>query len=349
MQELIDSLAAIISIISSSDIGKAVTIIGLVLVVGGMVLAYFLINKPREEISVWHKIIVLCTLIPGILFLVGGPVLTLFWHSVAIERQRLTSASERFDHLIRNSRVNWLIRLILYDVASPDLAIDRFQTLGPKDQRFTFVADYDEVRGMTAAEAARNLGLATNLPSNKRISAIIFPREERQIIPVNARGLLQVINAIQKSSQTGRQFKIESQISQKGLEALSDRSIESWSWPQYKQYYSEYCTTADNFRCDDAEPHYSAKDYMGNLSRDWNPLGFSAKNHEANPCSPETIKTDCAVEDIDKKKRDLLGHDVFGARVFLIENEEIKSLDGRIMIDFDKPTEETIPFFAHNP
>jgi hypothetical protein len=38
----------------------------------------------------------------------------------------------------------------------------------------------------------------------------------------------------------------------------------------------------------------------------------------------------------------------FGVRVFLIRNLPIHSLAGRMLIDFDKPNEQIVPYFPLN-
>jgi hypothetical protein len=75
-------------------------------------------------------------------------------------------------------------------------------------------------------------------------------------------------------------------------------------------------------------------------------LGFSQKNPPAAPCAiPEDRY--CAFAGWDKVRQEF--KDNFGARAFLIENLDVKSIAGRIMIDFTDPQNQKIPEIALPP
>jgi hypothetical protein len=95
-----------------------------------------------------------------------------------------------------NSRVDWLIRLIPYNpISEPDLAVSRLQMLGQPKLLYTFVAPYNELRGYNVLQAVRMIG--GNIKPRQNVSAIIFERTT-DIIPANAKGLLQIVHDIQK-------------------------------------------------------------------------------------------------------------------------------------------------------
>jgi hypothetical protein len=66
------------------------------------------------------------------------------------------SAEKAFENLRNNTRVNWLIRLITYDPNS--LRLSGLTTLGKQTDRFSFVAPYEELRGLPVNTAVTKLG-----------------------------------------------------------------------------------------------------------------------------------------------------------------------------------------------
>lgn len=61
---------------------------------------------------------------------------------------------------------------------------------------------------------------------------------------------------------------------------------------------------------------------------------------DSDPCA-KPVKAYCEFDDW--KKMASLDKKDFGARVFLIRNLEIAKIPGRILLDFDKPSEQLIP------
>jgi hypothetical protein len=130
-------------------------------------------------------------------------------------------------------------------------------------------------------------------------------------------------------------------LNEKQVEALAGQSIPSYRLENFKDHYQRYCELAREFHCDKANA-FSAKAYVGSLSQDWNPLGFSEKNPPDDRCNQSiTPQKYCEVSDW-KKARTTYG-DRIGSRAFLIRNLEIVNIPGRIMIDFDKPDTQVIP------
>jgi hypothetical protein len=89
-----------------------------------------------------------------------------------------------------------------------------------------------------------------------------------------------------------------------------------------------------------AERQYSAKDYMGTLSKDWHPAGYS----QVIGMMPHEMRLSSLffpLPSISRKETIELPN--FGARAFLIENLEISSIDHRIMCDFKFFETEQIP------
>ena len=73
-----------------------------------------------------------------------------------------------FDRLQRNQEARWLIRFISYEndsTSGKELAINKLERLGPKDQLFSFVADYEELAGYTVKQATEMTG---NIHSKSR-------------------------------------------------------------------------------------------------------------------------------------------------------------------------------------
>jgi hypothetical protein len=80
-----------------------------------------------------------------------------------------------------------------HDAGAILLSIGHLTRLGKLPQRFTFVADYEELEGYSVNEAVRKLG--GQIADSNHVSAIVFPRKS-EIYPANARGLLQVIQRL---------------------------------------------------------------------------------------------------------------------------------------------------------
>jgi hypothetical protein len=189
--------------------------------------------------------------------------------------------------------------------------------------------------------------LGGNIEYNYHVTAIIFRRDGRRLWPANARGVLQLVNDIQNSIKDihpEKYFSIDKYLgNDSAFENLSLEYLGSWRWDQYGAHYKSFCEAVQHFRCDrDRHPDrdFTAKSRIGLLEPDWHPLGFSRRESVRGKCD-RSIWEECNITNFDAAIPSLL--EIFGARVFLMNNIEIKTIDGRVMIDFDRPSEQLIP------
>jgi hypothetical protein len=196
------------------------------------------------------------------------------------------SAEKAFENLRNNTRVNWLIRLITYDPNS--LRLSGLTTLGKQTDRFSFVAPYEELRGLPVNTTVTKLGGEVD-PKN-RVFAIIFPTPAQSVsilYPANARGMLQVVREVESDPT----LKIDKALL-KGKRELADEEerdldnhdISSWDFNNYGGSYSKYCVLTHKFQCEN--PEFSARNYISRISDDWHPLGFSREKHALTLVAP---------------------------------------------------------------
>jgi hypothetical protein len=245
------------------------------------------------------------------------------------------TARESFAALLANERPRRLLRMVAYDpTTQPYLSIAQLKTLGKPGQQFTFVGDYDELRGCTVAEAIYKLG--GNLDPGQHVSVIIFPSGERPLFAASARGVLQVIARVEKSlgdSTTAPDFvptDLDSRLSAAARAALDDTSPAAGAWQSYHPYYHEYATAIDEIRA----AHCSVLDQIGSIDRDWHPLGYAQAIGAPYGDAP-TLAVD-----LDGKT---LPVPEFGARVFLVANAGLDELTGQCLIDVTDPGRERLP------
>jgi len=347
MKELNDVLTAIKTIfelVTNTSATATLSAVGLILLIIAIVLAYQTIKKKPEETPGLLRAALFVSLIGGMLFSAAGPGLALFWVSQSPIAK--ISASKAFDNLEKNERVHWLVRLIPFDPKKhPELAIGRLNRLGPPEQRYTFVAPYEELVGYNVDSAIQMTG--GTYVSGQRVSAIIFPVAGHQIYPANARGLLQIIRKVEQISE----LKIEKPLL-KGAQTLSADDMADlenvdalayWRWENYKARFPRYCELAQKFRCN---PSYSARRYIGGLNIDWHPLGLAQKDAGTDSCQipPQTY---CSISDWSAARGLLLKN--FGSRAFLIENLELNEISNRVLIDFVNPPHQVIPDIGFRP
>jgi hypothetical protein len=177
--------------------------------------------------------------------------------------------------------------------------------------------------------------------NGNQVSAIIFPLKT-DLYPANARGLVQVIQKIEAQ----KTIEIKERFFQGGnlptddeKEELGYRSLDSYKLDYLKDKYTHYCQLSYRFMCD--KPNYTARELLGNIGRDWSPLGYSKRVRPKKGVCDVTEATYCATPDWDKMKSELAAN--MGARAFLIANLEIDNIPGRILIDFQNPDKEIIP------
>jgi hypothetical protein len=334
--------------LAPSDLaGLTLGVIGALLVLGGAYLASVLLNKDPREIHAGQKLTAIALLLSGLLLSIAG-LSGALWEELAEpnppaqlgETANLVSPSQSFNNLLTNARVDRLIRLIVRKPNEPQSG-DQLKSLGKDGQAYMLVADYDEMRGRTAAEAARLLG--ASVEAGDRVSAIIFRRQPRRITPVSAIGLLQTVAEVDSKLDAGKKLGIEERLSPDALKALQlgqERpALDVWAWSTYGAHYPDYCKLAQEFRCD---PNYAAHADLGAIDANWHPLGFSERVQAIKePCGKEADDKFCPITDPASIWPSLAPY--YGARIFYIKDEPVSSLDGRVLIDFDLPEIQRIP------
>jgi hypothetical protein len=344
--EFLVQLEQAISLLSKNNVGSILSLIGIALLVFTLIAVYKGVNADPDRVPGWLKTFMFIGLVSSIIFSAAGPAISL----MSAPNIRKATTEDIIESLRSNSRIKKLIRFVAFDPKTqPDLELSKITHLGRESQIFTFVADYDELRGYTVAEALRKIGAP--LRSGHHVSAFIFDIPQGETLyPANARGLLQVIERIESGPESkGPNFEffdVRKYLSEKNrtkssdiLDNLGSTEITTWGWDSYGESYKEYCQAAQEFRC---EKKYSARNLIGNLSVDWHPLGF-ARQFTPNklPCIGEEKARLCEIHNWKQVQTELSTN--FGARVFLIRNERIENIEGRYMIEFTQPETQIIP------
>jgi hypothetical protein len=300
------------------------------------------LKSDPDRLPGWLQFVLFVSLIFGIGFSIGGPSLALL--GIAQNAIPKLSAAKGFDDLETNEHVNWLIRLIPYDpVAEPYLAVSQLKKLGKESDKFSFVSPYEDLRGFTVEAAIKKVGGVFD-PLN-RVSAIIFQTptpKESVLYPANARGMLQVIREIELDPTLNIDrplLKGTGELTSPEEKELGVIDIGSWSYKHYSGSYTKYCELAHKFQCEKLSP-FSARNYLGTISDDWHPLGFSQAKPRVDPCSRPVVDF-CQSKEWAAWKESLLSQ--FGARAFLMKNLGLDSLRKRYLIDFGGPDSQNIP------
>jgi hypothetical protein len=245
------------------------------------------------------------------------------------------SPAEAFDDLVANAPVERLVRLIAYDSATAgQLSIDHLKMLGPPHEQYVFVADYNELKGYTVEQAIAKLG--GQYQPGTAFSAIIFPVGQREVVPASSRGLLQVIELVDRSNKGQPDYTAADlgiRLSPDDFAALAIRDRASWDWQHFAPYYRTYTATVAQLRREKC----SAFGHIGQLDADWQSLGYAEVERGRDLPAPDFTL------ELDGKP---LRAARFGARALLVANEEIDSIAGRVLIDFQNPREERIPLFG---
>ncbi len=193
MNDFFQAISQILGLVLGSSAATTLSAVGVIFLLLTAVMAYIAFDKKPDETSTSLKVALYFCLIGGLVFSAAGPSLALYdtWQNPIREM----SSDAMLDRLAANTRVRYVVRLISYDPNSNDpaevLGIDKVQKLGPSKQLYSFVADYEELKGRTVANALDIVGTGYN--GFNKVTAIIFPLHVN-IYPANARGLLQVIN-----------------------------------------------------------------------------------------------------------------------------------------------------------
>jgi len=344
------------------DGGSAILIlVGLLFLLVALFFSQRVLGTHARHTPAWLKACLFVSLLGAIADFSAAPFVTTFH-----VRSQRASHAEVLRNLETNARVHYVIRLIPYKESEKDfLSITKLANLGrccdpasadPANQacvkdpdpqrctklRYVFVADYAEVRGLKVSEAVERVG--GSLDRAVGVSAIIFPLDERSLYPASARGLLQLVNKLDREHANDAgytSFDLEGRGINTRTE-LSDTSIPSYSWARTADTYPTQCRVAQEFRCAVQQDRpFSAAFRLGSLSRDWHPLGL-ARRTEEDPCRPKVDP--CALSSTawaDVAARQATEQQI--ARAFLIDNYPIAGIRGRYMIDYDEPTRQTIP------
>jgi hypothetical protein len=343
-----DALHLAFESFSSNTPATAFSVFALVLLIIGLVLALVPI-KTEAKFSRWYAILMASSLAIGMLCALIGPGLAILDSRTTIAK---VTRHESLSNLKDNRRVSWLIRLIVYNPLQPDEAnklisveetdfrLGDVPNLGKLPQRFSFVADYEELRGYNVMDAVRMVG--GEIKDFQYVLAIIFPVGliDDHLYPADARGLLQVVDRIQSEDKNSgdpkihNPYPIHKKINDPEYHDLNDFDIQTWAWGSYQKFYHHYCEMALEFR----DGKYDTRDYIGTIMSDWNPLGFSRIKTQ----SPEQKETPvCQIKDWDDVMRQYSGS--FGARSFLLKNFDVKRIVGRYLLHFNTPNRQVIP------
>ena len=225
------------------------------------------------------------------------------------------------------------MRLVAYDPANPRLQVDKLTALGAPAEDYTFVSDYEELRGHTVEEAARLSGGA--ISPGQGVSAILFRLDRRPLFPASVRGMLQVIQEIDKRRAGEPGYKpagFESRLVPSELEALANRRVVSWAWNDYRPLFPKYSAVYSDLKAQSI----SAFGHVGHIGRDWCAPGCSQLAGHHTALRPDTMTLELADGTPYPIER-------FGVRVFLIRNLPIAAIEDRKLIDFKDPTRERLP------
>lgn len=336
IKEIVDSLSTVFKLVAESSFSSFLSAVGLMLLVVAICLAYKAVTSKPDQFPFSMKIVLYLSLIGGMVFSAAGPSVALL-NVVSVPKM---STDQAFKNLEDNAEVKRVVRLIAYDPAEePGLALDRLTKLGPSDQLYSFVASYDELIGYKVADALAKVGQSKK--NIKRVSAIIFPLNTG-LFPASSRGLLQVIKEIEDRRE------IQTQLTRKFFDGtdtlntdeqrdLANTSIPSYRLDRYSDKYPRYCALTYKFACKSSA--YSAHAFVGNISNDWHPLGFSQQTNE-DRCGLSPTRY-CEYSNWDAARQEY--RNKFGARAFLIRNLEINKIPGRVLIDFDRPYDQVLP------
>jgi hypothetical protein len=283
MEKIFEGTIEVLKILVGSSSTAALLIVGIFLLMLTGVFAYKAVKSKPKEITSFQKVALFVCLVAGLIFSAAGPSLALFY--VSQDPIRKKPFDDTFNNLVQNKRVRYAIRLITYNPSDPNPipSIDKLQQLGPPKQKYSFVADYEELKGYTVREALDLFGIG--YISGYHVSAIIFPLHV-DLYPANVRGLLQGVSKVEADVEPNKRLLGPGKLNQDELDEFGDIDIPSYRIENFKTFFPHYCDLAKTFFCG----RYPAKELIGGLYRDWHPLGFSQKDPPARPCAVPTDK-----------------------------------------------------------
>jgi hypothetical protein len=261
IKEFLDGFQKLLEFTASNSLATVVLTAGLILLVITLLCAYKALNTSPEQAPRGLSVILYSTLIAGIFFTVAGPLISILGLIPGSRALQPLSVPQAIERLKLNDKVTWLVRLVPYNLRTRDLSVDRLTNLGRPQQMFTFVADYNELRGRLVSKSVELTG--GSLQDQQGVSVIIFPLRGKPLYPANAGGLLQAINRIESGNNSiNKPFHVINglryELEQKDMTKTDDPNY--WSWGYYGQFYPDYCSLAQTFRCDE---EYSARSLLG--------------------------------------------------------------------------------------
>ena len=184
MADFFQAVAQVLQLVVGSSAATSLTVVGIILLLLTAVMAYIGLDSKPDETSKSLKVALYLCLVGGILFSAAGPSWALYNElSYAAQHPiRIESTDEIRQRLADNARVRYVVRLIPYNdpAERQELSIDNVSTLGPAKQLYSFVGDYEELKGRTVADALDMVGVTRNFD---RVTAIIFPLPKKRVIP----------------------------------------------------------------------------------------------------------------------------------------------------------------------
>jgi hypothetical protein len=251
-------------------------------------------------------------------------------------------ARAAFANLKHNAPVAWLVRLAVYDPENPVLRIDDASSLGPAIEDFSFVADYAELRGHTASEAAHRVGIAWK--PGQSVSGLIFPIGRHTIFPASVRGMLQVVQQIdmRRAAEPGyKAAPLDVLLTNTERANLAAVDIKSWAWANYRAHFLGFARAFATLRARNA----SAVAHIGEIGPAWSEPGCWRML--------ELVGTLERAGTANERKMvlDLPGGQTiqiqnFAVRAFLVRNQPVSSLPGRVLLDFSDPARQQLPLEA---
>lgn len=271
--------------------------------------------------------------------LVTLALVALAWLLIPPPPERIP-AQGAVSRLSDNTFVRCVIRFVAYNKnTEPGLARDKLRYIGREEHRFVFVADYHELQGYPVQQAVYKTGLSLSDKTN--VTIIAFPLHLRSLYPANARGVLQVVAEVDKQENSRdnnyAEFLFSAYLTPEAINDLRNVSANSWAWRSYKEYYYLYEGAVSALLVGS----YGAAKFIGDISEDWSGLGYSRLTRsDAGP--PGRIEWKDSFND------DVIYED-FGARAFLIKNQELSSISDLYIKEFDvkeimKDESVTVPY-----
>jgi hypothetical protein len=289
-QDIPDLIKRSLDLITAYSVWAWLLVIGLVLVV------FSLVRRRADGKAFWdielRNVPLRWALVLGLVFM-GLSQASVFTH---FQTARQISPALSFKHLTENNRVRYVIRIVAYDAGKDreTLSVGRICYLGLQKNDYVFVGDYEELRNYTVLEAIYKLGGSVSDYRNLRATVIIFPLDRRMLYPANARGLLQVINLIDRAHNAEPNYQ---SFNFEGIEPaeLKSTQLESYAWDHIKTRFRQYEKKSDEFV--KQRQRLGATAFLGEIGSDWQAEGYA----KIEGMEPNTVDTPSFQLDVGEK------------------------------------------------